>query len=55
MKGLGLILILFACFFGFYESSHFGWNLFPKSGAELACDVICLLALFAGEELLRKG
>lgn len=36
-----LILIL-AAFFGFWQSSYFGHNLFPKSEAEVLADGITL-------------
>lgn len=34
-----------AVVYGFAETAYFGWNLFPKSGAEMACDGIALLLL----------
>lgn len=37
--------ILLAVGYGWWETAYFGWNLFPSSGAEMACDGIALLLL----------
>lgn len=37
--------ILLALGYGWWETAYFGWNLFPSSGAEMACDGIALLLL----------
>jgi hypothetical protein len=34
---------VFAAFFGLVSTSYFGWNLSPKSEAELICDGITIL------------
>ena len=38
-----LYLWLFAITFFVHENTYFGWNLFPKSDAELIADGIALL------------
>jgi hypothetical protein len=45
VRGSGWWNLGLALGYGFAESSYFGWNLIPKSGAEMACDGIALLLI----------
>lgn len=38
-----LIILTMAFLFGLVETAYFGWNMFPKSEAEVICDGIALL------------
>ena len=38
-------IFLFALFFAWEQNSYFGWNMTPKSDAELMADGITLLLL----------
>lgn len=37
--------ILLAFIYLNWETAYFGWDLFPKSGAEMACDGIALVLM----------
>jgi hypothetical protein len=38
-----LQIFLLGVFFGLVETAHFGWNVTPKSDAEMICDGITVL------------
>jgi len=35
--------MILALFYAVFETAHFGWNLAPKSDAEMICDGIAVL------------
>jgi hypothetical protein len=41
----GWLNLALALGYGWWETAYFGWNAFPKSGAEMACDGIALLLI----------
>ena len=52
---IGKYLAAFGLGCGALETAYFGWNAFPKSGAELAADIICFAVVLLGWFLARAG
>ena len=46
----GIWNLALAVGYAWLETAYFGWNLLPKSGAEMACDGIALLLLIVTSE-----
>ena len=58
-RTIGFVLILISAIFAHIETWYFGWNMFPGSPAEWACDSIAVsIAIIGWTTMLwheRKG
>ncbi|SFU95835.1 hypothetical protein [Alicyclobacillus macrosporangiidus] len=52
---IGLALMLLALVFNTLETWYFGWNMFPKSAQEMACDNFSIVLLGVGIAFFAKG
>jgi hypothetical protein len=50
----GLVMFIIGFSFAFWETIHFGNNLFPQSSAEIVCDSISLLLGLGGLFIIRQ-
>jgi len=51
----GFWLMIFSAVFGLIETWAFGWNMFPKSVAEIFCDILSLTLDIIGSCMLLIG
>lgn len=53
-RTLGLISIVVAMLFAYWETKYFGYNVFPDSQEEFVCDLVSLLLFINGNILFWR-